>query len=1124
MAVLIAKQEQRNGYTDNEMPVIARSMRHVPVRKRKLILISDDEEEDEVPKQSGDVSNHEASLCGSSDEEEDEVPKQSGDVSNHEASLCGSSDDLRTPTRHHRVSTRKESSSAKTRRPMSKTMRAQTCEDANVGSSSSGKCVQLIKRERPVSSGELDFDSSDKEDEGQYRPLECLPRKEGSTKQRKVARKIKGFSGKRQSRKVCESPMEKKICKNNLRKKEESESEEEWYESKEKQRPFAGTCIQNQNMDKHRTSKRRRVASNRFSQSNFMCFDWVDDEEDLASYLDTSYLDTRTGESHLINVSNNQSRDPDTMKANRSLKGKKRKCDASAKHTSSNLSASPSSSSSSSASIEKFDGKTIQRSLAKNMKTGEKESMKCHQCRRVDRRIVVPCTKCKEKLYCVQCIRLWYPTLSEEEVSEVCPFCRGNCNCNLCLHSTSTMKTSKRDLGDDEKIRHLHYLISKLFPYIQHIHQEQIEEIKMESSIQGVPSSSVEIKHAVCYNDERVYCNHCSTSIVDLHRSCPNCSYELCLSCFREIREGQLPGGCNKKILRYVDKGSDYMHGGNPLPDSSHTGTRDIDSGMSVEWAASKDGNIVCPPIELGGCGSCNLELKCLLPEHWISSLKTRAEKIMNTCKIIKTNSQPTSCNGDPEKSYKAASRLGSKDNCLYCPESKDILNEEELLHFRRHWAKGEPVIVRNVLEQTSRLSWEPMVMWRALCEHADDRSSSRMSDVKAIDCLAGCEVEICTRKFFKGYVEGRQYENFWPEMLKLKDWPPSDKFEDLLPRHCDEFIRALPFQEYTDPRAGFLNLAVKLPANVIKPDMGPKTYIAYGIADELGRGDSVTKLHCDMSDAVNILTHTAEIAISDEQRQAIEMLKDKHRAQDEAECRARGKNEIEISPDKCSDILNFGAQIECLENEKKNGSAVSEVVVSDHGAGKEQSDSRKTNCLSYDKHQTQWHSENTGGALWDIFRREDVPQLKEYLIKHSNEFRHTYCCPVDQVIHPIHDQTFYLTSEHKHNLKEEFGIEPWTFEQKLGEAVFIPAGCPHQVRNLKSCTKVAADFVSPENLDECLRLTGEFRKLPKDHRAREDKLEVKKMVLHAVNQAVDDLEKLIALKDDTHQNEDCQQ
>ena len=29
-------------------------------------------------------------------------------------------------------------------------------------------------------------------------------------------------------------------------------------------------------------------------------------------------------------------------------------------------------------------------------------------------------------------------------------------------------------------------------------------------------------------------------------------------------------------------------------------------------------------------------------------------------------------------------------------------------------------------------------------------------------------------------------------------------------------------------------------------------------------------------------------------------------------------------------------------------------------------------------------------------------------------------------------------------------GVEPWTIVQKLGEAIFIPAGCPHQVRNLK--------------------------------------------------------------------------
>ncbi|OMO78206.1 hypothetical protein CCACVL1_14580 [Corchorus capsularis] len=33
-------------------------------------------------------------------------------------------------------------------------------------------------------------------------------------------------------------------------------------------------------------------------------------------------------------------------------------------------------------------------------------------------------------------------------------------------------------------------------------------------------------------------------------------------------------------------------------------------------------------------------------------------------------------------------------------------------------------------------------------------------------------------------------------------------------------------------------------------------------------------------------------------------------------------------------------------------------------------------------------------------------------------------------------------------------------------------------------------DFVSPENIKECLCLTEEFRQLPKDHRAREDRFD----------------------------------
>jgi lysine-specific demethylase 3 len=111
-------------------------------------------------------------------------------------------------------------------------------------------------------------------------------------------------------------------------------------------------------------------------------------------------------------------------------------------------------------------------------------------------------------------------------------------------------------------------------------------------------------------------------------------------------------------------------------------------------------------------------------------------------------------------------------------------------------------------------------------------------------------QAEINAHQFFTGYTNGRLDWFKRPQVLKLKDWPPN-LFEESLPRHCAEVISSLPYKEYTDPFKGVLNLAAKLPVDVIQPDMGPKTYIAYGFAQELGRGDSVTKLHCDMSDAV---------------------------------------------------------------------------------------------------------------------------------------------------------------------------------------------------------------------------------------------------------------------------------
>lgn len=40
----------------------------------------------------------------------------------------------------------------------------------------------------------------------------------------------------------------------------------------------------------------------------------------------------------------------------------------------------------------------------------------------------------------------------------------------------------------------------------------------------------------------------------------------------------------------------------------------------------------------------------------------------------------------------------------------------------------------------------------------------------------------------------------------------PQSFFHERLPRHCRDFVEALPFHEYTHPHAGVLNIAAKLP------------------------------------------------------------------------------------------------------------------------------------------------------------------------------------------------------------------------------------------------------------------------------------------------------------------------
>ena len=91
------------------------------------------------------------------------------------------------------------------------------------------------------------------------------------------------------------------------------------------------------------------------------------------------------------------------------------------------------------------------------------------------------------------------------------------------------------------------------------------------------------------------------------------------------------------------------------------------------------------------------------------------------------------------------------------------------------------------------------------------------------------------------------------PMILKLKDWPPTEDFSEMMPQRFQDLMNGLPLPEYTH-RNGVYNLASRLPEFFVKPDLGPKMYNAYGTSLTPSIGS--TNLHLDMSDAVNVMVY----------------------------------------------------------------------------------------------------------------------------------------------------------------------------------------------------------------------------------------------------------------------------
>ncbi len=86
-----------------------------------------------------------------------------------------------------------------------------------------------------------------------------------------------------------------------------------------------------------------------------------------------------------------------------------------------------------------------------------------------------------------------------------------------------------------------------------------------------------------------------------------------------------------------------------------------------------------------------------------------------------------------------------------------------------------------------------------------------------------------------------------------------------------------------------------------------------------------------------------------------------------------------------------------------------------------------------------------------------------------------------------IHSQAHFLDDDLLAELRAR-GIGPLRIRQRQGDAVLIPAGCPHQVRNVSNCIKVAADFLTCDGVDDALAVAAE-RQLERQEACRRAKL-----------------------------------
>ncbi|WWD15646.1 hypothetical protein CI109_100068 [Kwoniella shandongensis] len=364
---------------------------------------------------------------------------------------------------------------------------------------------------------------------------------------------------------------------------------------------------------------------------------------------------------------------------------------------------------------------------------------------------------------------------------------------------------------------------------------------------------------------------------------------------------------------------------------------------------------------------------------------------------------------------------------------------------FDEMWSRGEPVVVDGVGKQFN-LDWTP------------DTFIERFGDEACfvLDCQTNTPQQMTVGEFFELF---QTAETRGKTILKLKDWPSTDDFQNTHPELYNDFCDALPVPDYTR-REGVLNLYAHFPPGPTKPDIGPKMYNAFEAVESTG-GFGSTRLHMDVADAINVMLYASP--------------RNPPKPKSDAPLRPDGPPSGETVPKDKEEVPSVvddqnRDETVALDKGKVQSPSSAEAPVEAPVETPVEAPVGSPIKASSEAPVEQIESQSEPGcAVWDLFRAEDSDLIREFL---KEKFDQTH-----KFTDPIHSQLFYLDAALRKELWEKKGVVSWRVYQYPGQAVFIPAGCAHQVCNLADCIKIALDFVSPHNVRRCQALTQDFRK-----------------------------------------------